>query len=186
MLTTIRSRVPNAHWVPHFWPVLPEVGISGHNSSRKPKFHCADRTRHIPYHRFGQQQVYVLRHYHRADDDEPVAISHLLQNLQQKIAAIGSAQPRLTIKATPGNEVQSPSLMEALQAPRHAARVKSRKLFVCDSGSSNAAFPSLGDPTSGKTGQKWGTPALRAKAVAGDKERTGGRAGFAHQVHSHA
>jgi len=155
MLTTIRSRVPNAccvthaHWVPHFWPVLPEVGISGHNSSRKPKFHCADRTGHIPYHRFGYEQVHVLRHYHKADD-EPVAISHLLQNLQQKIAAIGSAQPRLTIKATPGNEVQSPSLMEALQAPRHAARIKSRKLSVCDSGSSNAAFPSLENPTLAK------------------------------------
>lgn len=55
----------------------------------------------------------VLRHHHKSNHREPVSISHLLHDLEQKIAALGSAQQRLAIATTPGDEVQRSRLMEA-------------------------------------------------------------------------
>jgi hypothetical protein len=91
--------------VPHFWPILPEVEFFRQNSPRKPKFQRTNRTRNIPHQRLGHEQVYMLRHDDKSDHTEPIPISHLLQNLKQKIAALGCAQQRLAIAATPGDEV---------------------------------------------------------------------------------
>jgi len=106
----------------------------------------------------------MLRHDDKSDHTEPIPIPHLLQNLKQKIAVLGCAQQRLAIAATPGDEVQCSSLMEALQAPRHAFKVESRDLLVCDPDSekrsrflnAEALSRSPGCPTSGRSCQKWG------------------------------
>src|SRR5437879_5699935 len=74
----------------------------------------------------------MLRHDDKSDHIEPIPIPHLLQNLKQKIAVLGCTKQRLAIAATPCHEVHCSGLMEALQAPRHAFKVQSRDLLVCD------------------------------------------------------
>src|SRR6266576_4153911 len=79
----------------------------------------------------------MLRHDDKSDHTEPIPIPHLLQNLKQKIAVLGCTKQRLAIAATPCDEAQCSGLMEALQAPRHAFKVESRDLLVCDPDSEN-------------------------------------------------
>jgi len=97
--------------------MLAEVGILKQNSPRKAELHRTDHARNISNQRLGHQHVDMLRHHDKSDHAEPIPISHLLQNLKQKIAPLGSAQQRLPLAATPRNEVQCTGLVEAPQAP---------------------------------------------------------------------
>ena len=73
--------------------------------------------------------------YHEEDPDSGVLSD-------QKIAVLGCTKQRLAIAATPCHEVHCSGLMEALQAPRHAFKVQSRDLLVCDPNSEKpSGFP---------------------------------------------
>jgi hypothetical protein len=53
MLTTIRPRVP------HFWPVLPEVGILRQDSPSKSYFHSTNGARCVSNQRLGYEQMHA-------------------------------------------------------------------------------------------------------------------------------
>jgi hypothetical protein len=73
--------------VPYFWPNLPEVGIFYQNSSSLTAAITLDT---FPTRGLGYEQVHMLRHHNKPDNIEAIPISHLLQNLKQKVAALGS------------------------------------------------------------------------------------------------
>jgi hypothetical protein len=120
----------------------------------------------------------MLRHDDKSDHTKPIPISHLLQNLQQKIASLGCAQQGMAIAATPSDEVQSSGLMEALQAPRHAFKIESIDRLVCDSDSQkHGRFPKaemLSNPRSRsgnearRSAEATGAPLLADFARSGD------------------
>jgi len=56
----------------------------------------------------------MLSHDDKAHNTKPIPISHLLQNLDEKITAFGSAQSGMAIATTQGDEVQCSGLVEAL------------------------------------------------------------------------
>lgn len=83
---------PALAWVPHFWPLLPEVGGLGQNSAGESKLHGGDCCRNISHFRFGHQQMNMLWHDDESDDREAVSVSHLLDDLQQEIASVASSK----------------------------------------------------------------------------------------------
>jgi hypothetical protein len=108
--------------------------------------------------------MYMLWHDDKTDETEPVTISHLFQNPNQKVAMCRFRQQRLPITAAPRDEVQCSGLVKAFQAPRHPTKIAPDDLVgACFSRRITTLLPECGNldaakiPTSGNTGQKWGT-----------------------------
>jgi len=65
----------------------------------------------------------VFGHNHIAGDEESVPLANLLEHLFEDIAGVRSRQERLAIMTAEGYEVETFSLLNALESPWHAAIV---------------------------------------------------------------
>jgi len=73
--------------------------------------------------RFADQQVNVFGHDHIAGDEESVPLANSLERLFEDIAGVRSGQESITMMTAEGYEVETFSLLDALESPWHAAIV---------------------------------------------------------------
>jgi hypothetical protein len=76
----------------------------------------------------------VLGHDHVSADIEPVPTAHALQFNFDQIPGLRRGQQRLAMVITEGNEMQAARLLKTFQSPRHAAKITSTDVSVCDVG----------------------------------------------------
>ena len=75
--------------VPHFRPVLPEVGISSmgtQHSVRESQLDGMNDTRWTSDERFRNQQMEMFRHYDIPDHYKSIPIPHLFENSEEQIS----------------------------------------------------------------------------------------------------
>ena len=71
--------------------------------------------------RLADQQMNVLGHDHVAEDGELILLSHLLQNSEKQVAPPRTAEQRLALATTAGDEMQVAISIVACQVPRHGS-----------------------------------------------------------------
>jgi len=106
----IKSRLPD---VPIVERGVPRVAgprlVTGAQLDQKPAGKALlDRLHHlrrIAALRFGQQQVYVLRHDDIADYRKVISPPNLFDHFEQQIAGLRSGEKRFSLVATGGDEV---------------------------------------------------------------------------------
>ena len=86
----------------------------------------------VPFFRFANQQMEVLRHSDVADDDAPIAAAHLLEQLHKQTATLCCAQDRTAVIATRGDEMQVAAAVTSSETFWACPSVNSRWRKRCD------------------------------------------------------
>jgi hypothetical protein len=89
------------------------------DAARKAEFQSLHHRRRRTLLRFADQQMKVLGHDHVAEDDELIPLSYLLQNSEKQVAPPRTAEQRLALVTTAGDEMQVAISIVARQVPRH-------------------------------------------------------------------
>ena len=71
------------------------------------------------------QQMNMFRHDHISDNNKPIALADLFQNLQEAVALSGFTKQRLSSVTRTRDKVQVMSAVETLQAGRHGKPIVS-------------------------------------------------------------
>src|SRR5207248_7565094 len=98
----------------------------------EPLFQHLNDDRRIPALWFAQQQVYVLRHDHIADNHEPITSAYLLQDFDEEIAPPRRPQHRSSLITAEGDEMQVASAVISFKTCGHTEIVESPPSMRCD------------------------------------------------------
>ena len=91
----------------------------GQNAPRKTEFESLHHSRRILLLRLADEQMNVLGHNDISDDDEHIALSHLLQHFEKQVTAVRSAKQRLSAIATASDEMKITGAVVAMEVLPH-------------------------------------------------------------------
>ena len=95
----------------------------GQNAPRKTKFESLHHSRRILLLPLADKQMSVFGHNGVSDDDEHIALSHLLQHFEQQVTAERSAEQRLSPIATASDEMKITGAIVAVKVVPYDERI---------------------------------------------------------------
>jgi hypothetical protein len=109
-----------------------QLTASGHNSLRETLFHALHRRRWGSHLRLAHEQMKVLRHDDVSQNDKAVLFAQFFENVQKQITPLIAVEPRLSVIATAGDEVQIPCAVVTPQTRGHQGRLNPVRPERCD------------------------------------------------------
>jgi hypothetical protein len=116
-MTKLEARLPDGHRLrdPPLGQACPlqkaqgaghSLSTSGHDSLRKPLLNALHRSRRRSDLGLAHEQMKVLRHDDVSQNNQAMLFAHFFENVQKQITALVGVEPRLSLIATAGDEVQ--------------------------------------------------------------------------------
>jgi hypothetical protein len=129
--------------------VIPRRVRDGRRCLRRGTTLCANRcfmlciaVHDVPHFGLADEQVKVLRHDDVSQHNKLVLFAHFFENSQKQITPLIGVEPRLSLIATAGDEVQISGAVVTPQTLGHEGRLNPVRSERCD-GQSAPGFPKL-------------------------------------------